>query len=152
MVRNTLNGPRCLLFLLLLLLWVHVTGCPAPVRIPPGTVPATKVPPSEGKRPDAPEDPRTLAAMNLTEQGRILLERGRVDEAMSLFERATNISPANGYNCFYLAEAWILKGDPYQAEEWNRLAEIYLREDGAWMEKVLAQKKRIKKGGKGFSP
>ncbi|HNT56545.1 MAG TPA: tetratricopeptide repeat protein [Syntrophales bacterium] len=152
MVRNILTGPRCLLFFLLLLLGVHVTGCPAPVRMPPGTVPVTEIPPSEGKRLDAPEDPRTLAAMNLTEQGRMLLERGRVDEAISLFERAANISPANGRNCFYLAEAWILKGDLYQAREWNRLAEIYLREDGAWMEKVLAQKKRIKKGGKGFSP
>ena len=152
MVRNTLTGLRCLLFFLLLLLGVHVIGCPAPVRIPPGTVPVTEVPPSEGKRPDAPEDPRTLAAMNLTEQGRMLLERGRVDDAISLFERAANISPANGYNCYYLAEAWILKGDPYQAREWNRLAEIYLRENVAWMEKVLAQKKRIKKGENGFSP
>lgn len=103
-----------------------------------------RVPIPEEQRLPVTEDPREKASMGLTEQGRIFLNDGKADEAIGLFERALNISPANGCNYFYLAEAWILKGDYYQAREWNGLAEMYLRENESWIGKVLEQKKRIK--------
>lgn len=130
----------------LLLLGITLTGCMAPGRPPLNTPPAKEISIPEEQRPIMPDDPRERASMGLTEQGRKLLENGRVDEAIGLFERAMNISPSNGYNYFYLAEIWILKGDVYQAREWNGLAEIYLRENGIWMDKVLEQRKRIRKG------
>lgn len=130
----------------LLLLWVFVTGCTAPGRPPVETVPVKNVPIPEERRPPGAVDPRERASLGLTEQGRILLDSGRVDEAISLFERALNISPANGCNYFYLAEACILKRDFYQAREWNGLAEIHLRDDRIWIDRVLEQKKRIRQG------
>lgn len=131
-------------WLMLLLLCVAVTGCMAPGLPPAETVPVKTVPVPEEQRLPVTEDPRERASLGLTEQGRVLLDDGRVDEAIGLFERALNISPANGCNYFFLAEAWILKGDYYQAKEWNGLAEMHLRGDETWIGKVLEQKKRIK--------
>lgn len=90
-----------------------------------------------------PEDPRATASLQLTRQGRELLESGRPDDAISMLERAVGIGPTNGQNYYYLAEAWIQKGDPAQAEEFNRLAAIYLEADPEWMARVEEQRLRI---------
>jgi len=115
-------------------------------------LPAKKVPkmayPIEEETLPAPKtakpDPRALASLELTEQGRMLLEQGRVDEAMTVFERAVNLSPENGRNYYYLAEAWLIRGDLLQAREWNRLAELYLQGDPDWAKRVSNQKLKIK--------
>lgn len=73
----------------------------------------------------------------------MLLERGRTDDAISLLERAMGLHPTNGENYYYLAEAWLLKGRTAQAEEFNRLAGIYLEKDARWMGRVIQQRKRI---------
>jgi tetratricopeptide (TPR) repeat protein len=93
----------------------------------------------------APQDrsPRALASLQLTEQGRILLESGDLDDAISIFEQAININPTNGQNYYYLSEAWLLKGNTVQAKEFNRLAEIHLQDDRGWMRRVLQQRERI---------
>jgi len=130
---------------LLFLLWSVMTGCTAPGRPPVTALPVEAVPSDTEQLSAGPGDPREQASIQLTEQGRMLLETGRVDDAISLFERALNISPANGYNYFYLSEACILKKDFYQAREWNEMAAIHLRESRIWMEKILDQKKRIGK-------
>jgi len=127
----------------LFLIWLVMTGCTVPGRPPVTALPAEAVPSDTEQLPARPGDPREQASIQLTEQGRMFLETGRVDEALGLFERALNISPANGYNYFYLSEACILKKDFYQAREWNELAAIHLRENRVWMEKILEQKKRI---------
>jgi len=74
----------------------------------------------------------------------MLLERGRTDDAISLLERAMGLHPTNGENYYYLAEAWLLKGKTAQAQEFNRLAGIYLEKDAQWTVKVIEQTKRIK--------
>ena len=94
-------------------------------------------------RPDDQPGPRALASLGLTEQGRLLLERGNPDDAISMLERAVGLNPTNGVNYYYLSEAWLLKGDAVQAEEFNRLAFIYLRDDSEWIAKVREQKARI---------
>lgn len=86
--------------------------------------------------------PRALASLRLTEQGRMLLESGRPDDAISVLERAVGLNPTNGENYFYLAEAWIAKGDMVQAEEFNRLAALYLDGDD-WKVRLLEQRERI---------
>ena len=88
--------------------------------------------------------PRALASLGLTEQGRLLLERGNLDDAISMLERAVSLNPTNGINYFYLSEAWLLKGDTVQAEEFNRLAAIYLRDDIEWMARVMEQGENIR--------
>ncbi len=86
--------------------------------------------------------PSTLASLQLTSQGLILLESGKPDDAIRLLERAMSLNPANGQNYFYLAEAWLLKGNISQAEEFNRLANIYLKSD-IWINKISKQKQQI---------
>jgi tetratricopeptide (TPR) repeat protein len=88
--------------------------------------------------------PRTLASLQLTEQGRIFLESDDPDNAIRTFERAINLNPTNGQNYYYMAEAWLLKGVIGQAKEFNRLAEIRLKNDPAWLRLILEQRERIK--------
>jgi tetratricopeptide (TPR) repeat protein len=75
----------------------------------------------------------------------LLLERGNLDDAISMLERAVSLNPTNGINYFYLSEAWLLKGDTVQADEFNRLAAIYLREDIKWMARVMEQGENIRR-------
>ena len=89
--------------------------------------------------------PRTLASLRLTDQAQALIESRRPDEAIRILEKSLNMDPNNGLNYYFLAEAWILKGNKDQAGEFNRLAGIYLNEDPVWMEKVLRQKEQIEK-------
>ena len=91
--------------------------------------------------------PRALAALQLTEQGRIFLENNQPDDAIGILERALNLNPNNGRNYYYLAEAWLMKWNIGQATEFNRLAEIYLEDDHEWLNRVLLQRERIKEYG-----
>lgn len=90
-----------------------------------------------------PSDPRARASLQLTEQGKAFLEEGKPDEAMSVLERAMGLDPNNGQNYYYLSEAWLLKKNIAQAEEFNRLAGIYLKGDYGWNRRVADQRERI---------
>ena len=123
-----------------------VAGCAV---IPPqrSSVPPEPIPPLTTETPLPAEqqpDPRELAALQLTEEGKRLLEDGSVDDAISVLERAVSLHPAGGRNYYYLAEAWIVKGDILQAKEWNRLADMYLKDNPEWSRRVKAQQKRIR--------
>lgn len=111
---------------------------PAPIPSDPST--PTR-PPIE--TPAQQPTPRALAALELTEQGRILIERKRPDTAIRTLERAMNLYPKNGKVYYYLSEAWLLKENIAQAAEFNRLARIYLQKDPEWASRVEHQRKRI---------
>jgi predicted Zn-dependent protease len=123
-----------------------MAGCALPpVAVytpPPRQTPST--PPAEepAVTPQA-SDPRALASLELTQQARLLLEKDRIDDAISLLERAMTLNPADGKNYYYLAEAWLAKGNPSQAREFNHLAEIYLEDDPEWVMKTMQQRRRI---------
>jgi len=74
----------------------------------------------------------------------MLLENGKVDDAITTLERAINLNPSNGQNYYYLAEAWLKKGNPSQAREFNRLAAMYLKNDPSWMDRVKDQQERLR--------
>ena len=99
----------------------------------------------EQAEPDKPAepDPRTVASLQLTDQGRRLLEAGKSDKAIRVLEQAVSLDPDNGQNYYYLAEAWLLKGVTSEAREFNELAEIHLKEDPVWMQRVVRQANRI---------
>lgn len=124
------------LYLLLFLLFIIsiLTACPKAVWVP-DEKPANK-------RGDD-SSPRTLASLELTQQGRMLLESGKLDDAITVLERAVSLNPSNGQNYYYLSEAWLLKGNLDQASEFNHLADIYLKDNTQWNAKVLKQEKRI---------
>jgi len=112
-----------------------VTRAPEEASVPTG------IPETDFER----MSPRAQASLRLTEQGRKLLENGRSDAAIRMLEQAINLDVANGLSYFYMSEAWILKGNLEQATEFNRLAQIYLKESPEWMARVLAQKDRIER-------
>jgi len=89
--------------------------------------------------------PRAVASLQLTEQARILLESGKVDDAITTLERAMNVNPSNGQNYYYLAEAWLKKENPSQAREFNRLAAMYLKDEPGWTNRVQDQQERIRR-------
>ena len=89
------------------------------------------------------ENPRVVASLQLTDQGRRLLEERKPDKAIRVLEQAVSLHPANGQNYYYLSEAWLMKGSAVQAKEFNDLAEIHLKEDDAWMIRVANQADRI---------
>jgi len=142
-----LTNFKTVLFLTAVLL-ILAFGCAA--RPPKSTVPSTPVaePPSTIPSPE-PADrvkeptPRALASLRLTEQAQWLIASKKPDQAIRILEKSLNIDPGNGRNYYFLAEAWIIKGDKTQAIEFNRLAENYLKEDVSWLEKVQKQKERI---------
>lgn len=115
---------------------------------PPNAPPPSSPPPAVQKRdqplPHRDESPRAVASLHLTEQARALLENGKVDDAITALERAMNLNPSNGQNYYYLAEAWLKKGKPSQAREFNRLAAMYLKDDPNWMNRVKDQQERMK--------
>jgi tetratricopeptide (TPR) repeat protein len=123
-----------------------LSGCaPAVVKSTPSTTWGTSQGAGGGEK--NPErqglSPRALAALQLTEQGRMFLENKQPDDAIGILERALNLNPDNGRNYYYLAEAWLMKGNIRQAAEFNRLAEIYLKDDNEWLQRVILQKERI---------
>jgi predicted Zn-dependent protease len=129
----------------LYLLCVILSGCAAIAPSPP-TQPSPSAPEVKKEKKEQPEAkprPRELASLHLTEQGRTLLEDGKYDDAISVLERAVSLSASNGKNYYYLAEAWLRKGNAKQAREWNRLAEMYLAGDQAWLQRVHNQRGRI---------
>lgn len=120
-------------------------GCMQKVSIVPSAPPPIPpVQPEDSVQASEPPSPRMLASMELTEQARILLDRGRSDDAIRVLERAISIDSNNGRNYFYMAEAWLHKGNKEQAKEFNRIAEIYLRDDPEWRSPVNRQRDRIR--------
>jgi cytochrome c-type biogenesis protein CcmH/NrfG len=122
-----------------IILFVIVAACAKP---------ALKEVPIEAQDPPtveetAEENPRVTASLQLTDQGRRLLEDHKPDKAIRVLEQAVSLHPTNGQNYYYLSEAWLMKGSATQAKEFNQLAEIHLKEDSAWMVQVANQADRI---------
>lgn len=117
---------------------------PPPQKEPAPATPAPAPPPRSVEPPAAPS-PRLAASRHLTEEARKLLETGKPDEAIRTLERAVNLSPTNGQNFYYLSEAWMMKKDIRQAEEFNGLAARYLKDDSMWAARVSQQAERIRK-------
>jgi tetratricopeptide (TPR) repeat protein len=136
-----------------------VGGC-APKRSitwPPGSqpVPTDELPPRAQQQPATqsetppaetePEkpNPRALAALTFSDQGRAYIESGNPDAAIQTLERAVNLYPQSGINYYYLAEAWLMKKNLSQATEYNHLAAVYFKDDPEWMSRAEAQLARI---------
>jgi predicted Zn-dependent protease len=88
---------------------------------------------------------RGHAAQKLVRQAVELLKKNKPDDAISILERAMTVAPGTGEIYYYTAQAWIMKKDPQQALEFNRLAEIYADRDTDLMDRILSQKVRIRR-------
>ncbi len=149
---------------LCILVALALGGCslitsPYPAPPPPGPAgPAPSAPSKESRTlevepvpappapPAPPADrpgPRAQASLELTSQGRRLLLGGQVDEAISLLERATGLNPDNGRAYYWLAEAWLSKGNPSQALEYHHQAWLRLHSRQAWDGRLRDQRRRL---------
>ncbi|MFZ5584478.1 MAG: hypothetical protein ACOZHQ_00975 [Thermodesulfobacteriota bacterium] len=106
-------------------------AAPAPIR--PGSQDAAPAKPS----------PRATASLSLTEQGRQLLAGGQTDAAISTLERASSLNPSGGQNYYWLAQAWLVKGEPSQAAIYHRQARRYLSADPAWSARLDGQARAL---------
>ncbi|MFZ7111509.1 MAG: tetratricopeptide repeat protein [Desulfatiglandales bacterium] len=113
---------------------------PAPTPIPERRPSLSKDEPAA--RPEKP-DPRAVASFRLTDRAHGYLDMGQPDDAIRTLERAINLYPDHGENYYYLAEAWIMKGNRAQAGEFNRLAALYLKDSPAWRSRLARQVRRI---------
>ena len=82
------------------------------------------------------QGPREKASFQLTEEGRQHLEEDKPDQAISL-------NPDNGQCYYYLAEAWLQKGNLTQARQFNSLAKNYLKNEKGWNALVANQADKI---------
>jgi tetratricopeptide (TPR) repeat protein len=122
-----------------ILLLVALTACAKPIlkEVPSEAAEST---PLAGT---VKENPRAVASLQLTDQGRRLLEVRQPDKAIRILEQAVSLNPLNGQNYYYLSEAWLMKGAADQAKEFNQLAEIHLKDDSEWKMRVAQQAERI---------
>jgi len=87
--------------------------------------------------------PRENAAARLTRQGTQLLEVGKPDSAIRMFEQAIGLDPSNGQSYYYIAQAWLAKGNVKEAQKFNNLARNYLEKDLVWASRVAQQAGQI---------
>ena len=124
------------------LLVLTITGCVKEQVSQPPPPAEEQVEAESVPEPDEP-DPRTLASLQLTGQGRRLVEAGKSDKAIRVLEQAISLNPDNGQNYYYLAEAWLLKDVVSEAKKFNQLAEIHLKHSSQWMQRVIQQANQI---------
>ncbi len=89
------------------------------------------------------QSPREKASLQLTEEGRQLLAENKPDNAIRLLEQAISLNPDNGRCYYYLAEAWLQKGNSSEARQLNSLANNYLKKDKTWKTLVANQADKI---------
>ena len=129
--------PRVMLVFFLAGIYLAIPGCSMTISDIPF------LPKWDSAQTGEPATPRASASTQLTNEGRQLLESGKVDDAISMLERSVGLDPANGQNYYYLSEAWLRKGNVVQAEEFNRLAELYLKDNRDWISRIREQQTRI---------
>jgi Tfp pilus assembly protein PilF len=88
-------------------------------------------------------NPREKASLQLTEEGRQLLEENKPDHAIRSLEQAISLNPDNGRCYYYLAEAWLQKGNSSQAGQFNSLAKNYLNKNKEWKTRLANQADKI---------
>jgi tetratricopeptide (TPR) repeat protein len=113
------------------LLGLMLFGCVKTIPVATPAPAKRTIPPEKSSIPAKPPEPspRVQASLTLTEQGRLLVEKGQADNAIRVLEQAINLNPGNGQNYYYLSEAWLLKHSFQEAQEFNRLAELHLKDD-----------------------
>ena len=134
-------------YVIVCLIWVIAGSCagtyPKPSYDEVNTSKPSRL--KEGKPEASRKDPRLMTSLNLTAMGERHIRNGRYDEAISVLEKSVAVYAQNGKNYYYLAEAWLRKGNLSLAKEFNQLASIYLKDDKGFAGRVIEQKRAIDK-------
>ena len=134
-------------YVIAFLVWMSVCACagrhPTPIH---GDGMRPKPSPFTERKAEKPtQDPRLMTSLNLTSIGERYIQDGRYDDAIDVLEKSVAVYAQNGKNYYYLAEAWLHKGNLSLAREFNQLAFIYLKDDSGYHERVVKQKRAIDK-------
>jgi hypothetical protein len=82
--------------------------------------------------------PARAASLRITEQERVELDRGHIDDAIRGLAHAISIDPSNSYAYFYLGRAYIARRDYGQAQTFFKRAEIGVASNSAWLGETYA--------------
>lgn len=142
----------------------QVSPAPAPQTVPPqGPVitttpefrkqdlptappPAAASPQSAAEPPQAPtrkpeeQSPQLLASMQLVNQAKPSLDRGKPDTAIPMLEKAIQLEVQNPEAYMLLARAWRQKGARQKALEFAKKAEILYQDEPARLKEVFLLK------------
>ncbi len=104
---------------------------------PPGqpAAPPTAQPPA--KKHEEAVSPQLTASMQLVNQARSPLDRGKPDMAIPVLEKAVQIDPENPAAYMLLARAWRQKGAKPKALEFAKKAELLYQDDSAKLREVF---------------
>ena len=117
---------------------LFLPGClPTPAPVPPEEAPMP-TPPALHRPGEPGQSGRQDASAQLTEQGRRQLAAGRIQEAVSLFQKAISLQPKNPYPYYYLGRARYQLGEYSQALAPLGQAELYLARDESWRARIHA--------------
>jgi Flp pilus assembly protein TadD len=87
---------------------------------------------------DTAPTPARAASLRITEQQRIELDRGHVNDAIRELAHAISIDPSNSYAYFYLGRAYIARKDYGQALTFFKRAEIGVASNSVWLGETYA--------------
>jgi len=87
---------------------------------------------------DTAPTPARAASLRITEQQRIELDRGHVDDAIRELAHAISIDPSNSYAYFYLGRAYMARKGYEQALTFFKRAEIGVASNSAWLGETYA--------------
>jgi tetratricopeptide (TPR) repeat protein len=125
----------CLAILLLL-----GTGClPSQRAVPPEELPLKPLSDDDTGQPASLEhEGQQAASLQLTQEGREYLRSGRLEEAMSKFQKAISLSISNPYAYYYLGEARYRRQEYHQSLPLLDKAELLFLRDSVWLSRVHA--------------
>ena len=86
--------------------------------------------------------PRRTAAIELVQQGRLLLGRGQYKQALAAFEQAIGMDPANPYTHYFVAQAHYSLGEHRQSLNFLDAAEPMLAADVRWLAEIQVLRAR----------
>ncbi len=111
---------------------------PAPQAQPPrGDQPQFSPPAPAPSRKTEPQTPQLLASMQLVNEAREPLDRGKPDLAIPVLERAIQVDVQNPEAFLLLARAWRQKGARKKALEFAKKAEILYQDEPARLKEVF---------------
>jgi len=114
------------------------TGCVSSQQaVPPEDFPLKPLPGAEQPA-SVEQEGRQAASLQLTQEGREYLRSGRLEEAMSKFQKAISLVSSNPYAYYYLGEARYRRQEYHQSLPLLERAELFLLRDSVWLSRVHA--------------
>lgn len=89
------------------------------------------------RKQEEPKSPQLTASMQLVNQARAPLDRGKPDLAIPILEKAVQLDPENPAAFMLLARAWKQKGEKKKALEFARKSEILYQDEPAKLREVF---------------